>query len=141
MLLLLTADRWRTRWAPAVTISLMAALAIANEIAFLLLGIGIVLASLIACCIAESQAGTSWHRHLAGHRGRGAGDRGCSGRHAHGGFEVRSHARRGGDELFRSYAEFDLATSHCLRAHGVAFSDPGRRNCCWPSSRLGRLCL
>ncbi len=48
LLLLLTATRWRNRGAPIVTVALMAALAMANEVAFLLLGIGIILTGFAA---------------------------------------------------------------------------------------------
>jgi hypothetical protein len=40
LLLLLTSERWKRASAPIITIALLAALAIANEIAFLLMGLG-----------------------------------------------------------------------------------------------------
>ncbi len=51
LLLLLTATRWRNRGAPIVTAVLMAGLAMANEVAFLLLGIGLVLTGSIAAAM------------------------------------------------------------------------------------------
>lgn len=48
LLILLTAQRWRHGAASIVTIALLSALAMANEIAFLLLGLGMLLVSLTA---------------------------------------------------------------------------------------------
>lgn len=47
LLLLMTAQRWRNAGAAIVSTALLAALAIANELAFLLLGLGIVVAALV----------------------------------------------------------------------------------------------
>src|SRR5574340_433772 len=47
LLLMLTAGRWYNRGAAVVTAALMAALAIANEVTFLLLGLGIVLVCIV----------------------------------------------------------------------------------------------
>jgi hypothetical protein len=46
LLLLLTSQRWRRAGAAAITVALLAALAIANEIAFLLLGFGLLIIGL-----------------------------------------------------------------------------------------------
>jgi len=48
MLLLLTYRRWKNRAASMVTVALLSALALANEIAYLLLGLGLLLSALAA---------------------------------------------------------------------------------------------
>jgi hypothetical protein len=58
MLLLLTATRWQNRGGAIVTVVLMASLAIANEIAFLLVGIGIVLSALVGVALRPNRVRT-----------------------------------------------------------------------------------